>query len=626
MHEHFPKDHGYHDDRKNREHEECQRRLERLRRQVKEYRSGKKEAEEIADAKISENESLRLRLFYSLKEARKYNEAEKLYHETVKRYEDDEKPYHVTATGRDPTKSEDTAILDLKHSFAAMLVEQKKFQEAEPISRAVWEKRKQFPGPPSEIFKQSHRQLCSILCAVGKHRDAETMHRDMYQRNTMDAWALENGDEVCQRRKEQGEIKRAKEMQDEVWKERLKQHGPRDGCTIRSGLRLIEFLEELVDTIQDQDSTDAERRLNTSHKQAFQCEIEVILRKIWGTRLHPEPTTDILNAGHKLGVVLFSQNKFPDAEAVFIPVWEGKKRQLGERDVSTMSTASQLGKALKCQGKRETYLRAVDILQNVWPVWQTVMNSNNEALLSGEDLAQAYYSLEDWPNAERTYTWILHHKAHNRCPTREINDTRWNLGQTLYKQGMAKYHETECVLGDLYHQLNASSPNSDRTLLCGQMLAQSISTQNGRTSDALNFARDVFNGRGASAQRGVHYLDSGRLYGSLLLKVENFAEAERILESAWENKAEGTEEQKMRLKCGHLYGQALAKRHKYPDAKRILDAVAAGQGAILPTGVTEIAETRQLLEDVNRLEKKEKRGKRNSTSNRRKGFGIFVTH
>ena len=612
MREHFSKDNGYHDDRKNRGHEECQQRLDRLRRQVGQYRVGKKEAEEIAEAKISENESLRLRLFHSLKEAKKYDEAEKLY--------------HVTAMGRDPTKSNDTAMLDLDQSFAAMLVEQRKFQEAEPISRAVWENRKQFPGPPSEIFKESHRQLCSILCAVGKHRDAETMHRDTYQRDPMDAWALENGDEVCQRREEQGEIKRAKEMQDEVWEKRLRLNGPRDGCTIRSGLRLVRLLEKLVKTIEDQGSTEAERRLNLSHKQTFKCEIEMILREIWDTRPQSEPSTDILNAGHKLGLVLLSQNKFPDAEAVFIPVWEGKKRQLGDRDISTMSTGSQLGKALIWQRKRETYLRAVNILQSVWPVWQTVMNGYDDALSSGEDLAHAYHSLEDWPNAERIYTWILRHKAHKPCTTREIDDIRWELGQTLYNQGVAKYHETEGVLGDLYPQWNASSPNSNRTLQCGQMLAQLISTQNGRSSDALKFARDAFNGRGALAQRGVPYLESGHLYGSLLLKVENFAEAERILESAWESQAEGTEEQKMRLKCGHLYGQALAKRHKYPDARRILDAVSAGQGAILPTGVTEIAETRQLLEDVDRLEKKDKRGKRNSTSHRRRGFKIFVTN
>ncbi|KAF6220931.1 hypothetical protein HO133_002612 [Letharia lupina] len=566
-----------------------------------------------------EIESLRIRLFHSLKEAKKYDGAEKLYHETVKKYDDAKNLSHVTVTGRDPTKSEDTVILDLKHSFAGMLIELKKFQEAEPISRAVWEKRKQCPGPPSEVSKESHRQLCSVLCAVGRHRDAENMHRDIYQSGTMDAWALENGDEVCQRRREQGEFRRAKEMQDEVWKERLKQHGPRDDLTIRSGLRLIGFLDELVTIIDQEGGTDAERRFNISHKQAFKCEIEVILRTIWDSRLHLEPTIDILDAGHQLGVILSSQSKFADAEAIFMPVWEGRKRQLGERAGSTMSTGSLLGKALYRQGTRETYLRAVDIFQGIWLVRQTVMkNGDAETVASGEDLAQAYRSLGDWPNAERAYRWIIHHKEQRPgCPTREIEDARWNLGQTLYKQGMDKDREAVRVLGTLYHQWHASSPNSNETLQCGQMLGQSLSTQNGRIDDALDIALDVFNRRGASAESGVAYLDSGRLYGSLLLGVGNFAEAERILEVVWGYQAVGNEEQEMRFKCGQLYGQALAKKNKYPDAKKILEAVAEAQGGI-STGILDIAETRRLIEDVNRQRKEKEREKR--SNGRRGGF------
>ena len=594
--EYSSKEKRYHYDSTNRELQACQERLERSRRQVKEYRLGKKAAEE-------ENESLRIRLFHTLKEAKKYDDAETLYHETM--------------TGREPTQSGDTAILDVKYSFAAMLIEQKKFQEAEPISRAVWEERKQCPGPPSEVSKESHRQLCLVLCAVGRHKDAENMHTRAYQTESMDAWALENGDEICQRRREQGEIKRAKEMQDEVWKERQKQQSPRDALTIRSGLRLIGFLEDLVATI-DQGGTDVERRLNHSHKQAFECEIEVILRRLWDTRLHPEPTTDILNAGHKLGIVLFLQNKFSDAEAIFISVWEGKKQRLGERDVSTMFTGSMLGKALYRQENREAHLGAVDILQGIWRVRQTVMkNGDAEAISSGEDLAQAYHSLGDWPNAEGAYRWIVHQKTQKPgCPKREIDDALWNLGQTLDKQGMEKDRDAEMVLSGLYQQWNASSPNSNQTLQCGQMLAQSLSTQNGKTNEALNVALGVFNRR-ASAEKGAAYLDSGRLYGSLLLKVESFAEAERILETVWEHQAEGNEEQKLRLTCGQFYGQALAKRHKYSDSKRILEAVAEAQGAV-SAGDLEIAETRRLLEDTNRLKKERERGKRNSC--RRRGF------
>ena len=626
MREHFSKDKEYYEDRKNRELEECQRQLDRLRQRLKTCQSTKRAAEEKAEGKTSENKNLRIRLFHSLKEAKKYDDAEKLYHETVKRYEDDEKPYNVTLTGGGPTESESSVILDLKQSFAAMLIEQKRFQEAEPISGAVWEDRKQFPGPLSEISMESHRQLCSVLRDVGKIRDAETMHGEMYHKEPKDAWALENGDELCQRLKERGEIKSAKQTQDDVWKARLEKHGPRDALTIRSGLRLIGFLEELVTTVDGQGRTEAERRLNAMDKESFPWRIIVLLQTIWDARPHLEPTIGILDVGHRLGVVLLDRDKPSDAEAVFIPVWEGKKQKLGDRAVSTISTGGMLGKALNCQRKPETYVRAVDILRSVWPVWQTVMNGYSGAISSGEDLAHAYDSLGNWPEAERTYRWILDQKVRNRRPTPEINLIRWSLGQTLSNQGPAKDHETEGFLGELYQQWNASSPNSNQTLRCGQLLAQSMSTQNGKTTDALTLARDVFNKREALPQRGIDYLDSGRLYGSLLLKVEKFAEGERILGSVWKTQAVGIEEREMRLKCGHLYGQALAKRHKYSDAKRILDAVVASQEGNLRAGMPDIAEISQLLEDVNRLEKEKKRGKRNSTIYRRKAFGILITN
>lgn len=573
---------------------------------LEDYRLAKKAAEKAAEARLSEIEALRIRLFHSLKECKKYDDAEKLYSETV--------------AGREPIKSENTVILDLRHSFAEVLIEQKRFQEAEPISRAVWEKMEQSQDPPSELLKKSHRQLCSVLCAVKKHKDAEKMHMQIYQRETMDAWALENGDEVCQRRKEQGEIKRAKEMQDEVWKERLKRHGPEDCLTIRSGLRLIEFLDELVAISDRQGGTDAERRFSIIHKQAFECEIEMILREIWSTRLQPELNTEKLDAGHKLGkIVSLRDSKGSDAAAIFEPVWEGRRQRIGDSNATTMTTGSMLGKALYLQGTQESYLKAVNVFHSVWVSRQTVMNGEAEAMLSGEDLAQAYRSLERWEDAEHVYTWMLQQKERKGgyMPA-AIDDTRWNLGQSLFKQKKAKERKAALVLGDLYRRWSATFPDANLTLECGQMLAQTVSTQEGRVEDALKFAREVYNRRATLPMKGVAYLDSGHLYGSLLLQVEHFAEAERTLKSIWESQAKGAEERKIRLKCGYLYGQALAKRQRYFDARKILDAVATGQEA---AGVPEIGETRQLLEKVSRLGKGKPRVKQNVY--RPKGFATI---
>ena len=574
----------YFNDRTNGENDRRPRRSKKCRRLSKDLVKFK-EAEKVA-------ESRGIRLFHCHKKDKDYTGAEKLYQEIME--------------GRDPTENED--IVELNHSFAAMLIDQGRFQNAEPISMTVWKKREEVTGPPSDFSKECHRQLCSILCAVGKHKDAEDMQRSMYQPGKTDAWTLENGDEVCQRLREQRDFKKAKEMQGEVWETRLNHNGPREDL-IKSGLRLIRDLEELVAAIDIQGGDELEREFKISYKQTLDYEIQLTLRKIWDPRPQPELTTDILNAGHKLGMIIFFQNKFADAEAIFTSVWEGKKRhrQLGAGDASTRSTGSMLGKTLCCQGEQESYRRAVDILPDIW---RTMMNGDPEAISTGEDLALAYRSLSDWPNAENVYRWIVQQKIYTRCPTREIEDARWLLAKTLYKQATNKHREAQMILGVLYQQWNASSPDSSKTLECGYMLAQLLSTQAERAEEARKVALDVFERR-ALMERGLTYLQVGHLCGSLLEKDEKFENAERILRSVWGDQAVVPEEQKVRLSCGHLIGRMLAKRRKYSEAKKILEEVLEAQGAE-SAGILEQTETRKLLEEVNKLKKGKEKARRNS--------------
>ena len=509
--------------------------------------------------------------------------------------------------GRDPTENED--ILNLNHSFAALLVEQKKFQDAESISMIVWEKRKEDPGPLSEVSKESHRQLCSILCAVGKYKEAQKMHSTMYDSEPADAWTLENGDDLCQRLIEQGNIKKAKEVQDEVWGKRLVQNGPRDGLTIKSGLRLIGFLRQLIDTPDNEDGREHERRLNTREKQALDSKIEVVLRRIWDARPQTELTSDTLTAGHMLGDFIFRQedrpDRFADAEAIFTPVWEGKKRQFGDRHTSTMSTGSILAKTLCRQGDQETYHRAVHILRELWHTM--IRNGDPEAVSVGDDLAQAHFSISEWLNAEQVYGWILQHKMQNHFPTRDIEDARWFLGQTLYKQGSNKQSEAHKIFNELYQQWYTSSPNSCRTLDCGYLLAQLLSTQPEKAEEARKVALDVFNGRRASLEKGADYVNSGYLYSSLLEKAGKLKDAEGILRSLWENEAVLIEDQKVRWACGHLIGQILIKRRKHSEAKKILEEVVQAQEAGF-AGILEVTETRGLIKEaVNKLKKEKGR-------------------
>ena len=195
---------------------------------------------------------------------------------------------------------------------------------------------------------------------------------------------------------------------------------------------------------------------------------------------------------------------------------------------------------------------------------------------------------------------------------REIEDARWLLAQTLYKQARNKHREAQMMLDELYQQWNASSQDSCKTLECGYMLARLLSTQPERAEETLKVALDVFNGRSASLEKGAAYVDSGYLYGSLLEKDGKLEEAEHILRSVWEDEAVFIEDQKVRWRCGRLIGKILMKGRKHSEAKKILEAVLEAQEAA-SAGISEKSETRRLhAEAVKQLKKEKERRKRNS--------------
>ena len=619
--EYFPKTKEDSRGRTNREARHWQQQANGYRRDLEQCRSENKGLS-LRSFQCVKDRSIRL--FQCLKDLNRYDEAEELYHEICKEYEVGAELQDVTERGREHGTNDYSKILGLKHTFAEMLIEQQRFAEAELISRSVWEKRKHCPGTPLEDFQKSHRQLCSVLRALGEFKDAERMHNDMYQREPKDEWALENGDEVCQTLKEQKEVcqtleeqkelsRKAKDLQEKVWKTRLEKHSPRE-LTIQSGLRLIgflELLEELNKPVEYESGTEAEKGFASSTRQVLKYELEMTLGKIWRTRLQPEPNINMLDVGHKLGVRLLQKRKFLEAEGIFQFVWESKKQNLGEENDSTLSSGSMLYSTMCRQGKQEHYPEAVKIL-GLWFAKQIGTEScDAEAISSIKDLAQAYCSLGNLEGGECVYDWICSQMQQGGS---KYIKARWDLGVTLHKQGKDKSQKAIPVLKEVYERWNKDDPNSDETLKCGQMLAQSLSAHDAKSDEALKVAQDVFEKRRVSETRGVAYLESAQLYGSLLLNVRTHEEARSVLQSAWKCQPGNPEEQKLRLKCGPLYGQALAGIHKYPAAKRILHAVAEDQRGI------ERTETLRLLEEVV-LQEKEWKNRR--TKARPKGRSVI---
>ena len=587
--------------------------MEESKKKLQEVEEEKAKAQDEAQEEI---ESLKIRLFGAARSAKHYDEAEKLYHEVV--------------TDKELSMSDDAKILEIRFSFAGMLVEQGKFEVAEPISRAVWDKRKDPSGDLSEAAKDSHRQLCSILGSMQRFHEAEGMHRTMYHKEWKDAWALENADEVCRVLAKQQHYEKAKTMQRDVWEERQKQLGRRHELTIQSGALVIEFLEKEIASINTHGGSEAQRRYDNHRRRTLESEHEVMLDKIWATRAHPELNIEILNAGHHLGTIHFQRAEFEKARTTLESVWEGRKIQCGETDVSALSTGGMLGKALRFQGTRESIPRAIHILKGVWDARRSNSKSSAaETISSGEDLGQLYFFLSDFPRAEPIYKWIVDQKSHNHGQTApETLEARWCLAQILYKQGVSKTREAQIVLTELYNHWKLSSPRSGMTSQCGYMLAHSLSTQEEKSDEALDVIHGVFDRKIALGEKDQCYLNSGKMFASLLTRVKDHPEAEKVLELLWDYEVKETEEARTRLTCGILYGQCLHAQQKYGKAKEILESVAEAQKTDLPAGDPQIAEAQELLADINEStrepeEKKSPRENRNSRTTPKKRVGLW---
>ena len=573
-HRRFPHDLG------ERKYEELRQSWEILRRELEHCRSEKKLAEDQLQSRT-------IRLFHNVKEAKKYDEVEALYDELV--------------IAKDLEMSVDPEILDIRYSFAESLCEQGNFKAAEPISRAVWELRHDISGL-SEESKQSHRQICSILSSLPEFGEAERMHRFMYHRQPLDAWALENGDEICLRLAAQKRFFDAKNLQNEVCIQRREQFGHRDVLTIRSRGREINFLENLID------GNEAHRKFSGKHhKKSFECEYDAVLREQWDARSPSESNDEILNAGHKLGNRCFQGKEFSAAKEILELVCEDKKSKYGDNDVSTLSSRSILGKVLHRQGTSETIQQAIRIFEAIWCARQSDPGSKDiDTISSGEDLAQAYYSLSEFSNAETIYRWIVERKKHIHSWTAdETMSARWNLGQVLCKQGAVKSLDLEEVLGDLYEDWKKRNPRSPITLQCGQMLAESLCNQEEKTDKALEIAREIFNQKETLGQQALLYLDNGRLLGLLLLKRNDHLEAEIVLRPLWNHEAKAPEEEKMHLMIGNKLSQCLLDQQKFTEAKQILDSITENQAVVFPPGDPQIVETEDLLQKTqNSLKRK----------------------
>ena len=565
--------------------EDYQRQVVDLERRLEDAHN---ELEAAQDSHENQIGSLEVQLFHSHKETKKYGEVERLYFSIMKAVDLD--------------TCEDPEILEIRYTFAESLIEQGRSQEAEKISKAVFDYRKK--DWQSEEFKQSHRQLCEILSHLRNFDGAKKIQREMYEDHPDDDWRLENGDELCKTLSAQGDHEQAKMLQKKVWSAREARNGPRHHLTIQSGLRRIENLENLVPL-----------NIYDVHKQSFEADIKQDLERIWATRLQPAPenSPDILNVGLKLGDICMLKGEFGEAENIFRDVWAGQKSVLGVNHITTMSIGTRFGQALKRQETPQKYQEAAIVFRDVWNTKQSVMKkSDEETISSAITLASIYSSLGKWAEAEPIYQWILYQRKKKPAANGSaILNITYDLGKTLYRQGKARYGEAGVLLKEVYHEWEKSSPDPRLVLECGCMVAEALSAKSKERStkrsseenlvrrlekvcEALDFLRGALGRAEAWKERDITYLFGGRLYGSLLIEAEEFPEAQKTLSNLWAIESKTPQEKTVLLECGRLYGESLYKIKEPPPTKEALEKARDVLNEVLQQHDTHLGETPEI--------------------------------
>ena len=354
------------------------------------------QCKEVKDQLLAANKELqntarhqKIGLFESWKAAGDFDKAEKFY----------ESLFANDFVGDIGAENAET-ILNLKQSYVDMLIKQGgRFEKALDLAKEVWDKR-QGADPVPDVSRECHRQLCSIYASLNRPEEAERMHKLAYEwyRGRDDSWALENGDECCEKLAQQHKYDEAALMQANVWAERQKpaNGGPRHPDTIKSGKSRIALLEKLSATLTDQAGTESEKNMRRSERETCEHKIDQALQYIWTAAENPEREIEFLDVGQKLGHRLLARQRFPEAEAVLNQVWEGRMPLLEQnqftsrQDTSTvLDVRYNLGRAMYHQGQAK-YAEAAGPLQSVYDQWYETSPNTHSIRECGRFLLEIY--------------------------------------------------------------------------------------------------------------------------------------------------------------------------------------------------------------------------------------------
>lgn len=415
----------------------CCREFNRVLRYASEQTS--EEPGSPASQKIPSTESLkimelRIELFKERKAAKRFAEAEKTYHEIMSSLPENDRG----------SKS------DLMYEFANMLIEQKKYKDAEMVAREVLEHRKlRSPGSPEFIL--SYRQLSSTLFhqqSPAEEKKAVEMYRDMWENGSPHDWKAENGDRLGQIYAKQDQYDEAQGIHHKVWKERRKHAGIQDEATLNSAWLRIHMLDAMLKNRPfDEEDT---------HKNYWEGKIREFLTEIWeeGKRV-PETNINLFAIGHRLGRIHFDRREYAKAEVVFDEVRNRRMKSLGDKSMETWESYHQLARSICAQADvdKEKFARFKDVFKSLWEARKRLLqdlspkttpsSSHLAALESGFMYGLLLVKLGDNSEAERILEPLWRPDIDSAGEASQLKVGHF-LGVCLARQG--KYSKAQEVL------------------------------------------------------------------------------------------------------------------------------------------------------------------------------------
>lgn len=556
-----------------------------------------------------EKEQLRIQLFTAWKAARKFDDAERIYHEIMA-------PLHANDRG---------AKSDLMSEYADMLIQHEKYEKAEMVAREALSHRKsrvENQGQWSQELKLSYRQLSSALyhqSSTAKQNGAIEMHRQIWVSDSPHDWKAENGDRLCQIYADRKQYEDAERIQQKVWKERRRHDGIQHEATINSAMQRIDMLDGVISMSDRKHRSTDEKDVD---KVFWENKIRDFLTKIWDSvKELPEINAKMLTLGHRLGEAHHKRKNNAKAREVFEQVWEGRKKSLGVTHLETLESGHRLGEIYHNQ---KEYAKAEVVFDQVWNGKKKRLGDNNpETLAAGHRLGEIHCNQKEYPKAAIVFGQVWNDGRKNSLGDHypETLSSGHRLGEIHYIR--KEYAKAEIVFDQVWDGRKSSlGEQKPETFDSGYQLARCICAQvdcdkekfpKGKAIlealwEAIEPALEDLAIKNGSSSSYEVAAEIGCLYGSLLAKFGNFAEAEKMLMPLWELKINSAGEASQ-LQAGHLWGVCLARQCLYSKAREVLDSVLIRRELMSGSSAQDCMETSKELEEVRRLEKRSSKGK-----------------